>query len=68
MTEATREEKHTVAKREVKMRKRVYPRWVSDGRMAQHDADREIRVMQAIADDYAPQAGLFDGANNDIPE
>ncbi|RGP37943.1 hypothetical protein [Pseudotabrizicola alkalilacus] len=64
MAEATQDEKFKVATREVKMRKRVYPRWVVDGRMKQADMDREIRVMEAIAEDYRPQAGLFDGIGN----
>lgn len=38
--------------REIKMRKRVYPRWVSEGRMSQAKADDEIKTMEAIADDY----------------
>lgn len=34
-------------RREVSMRRRVYPRWVSTGRMTQVQADREITVMEA---------------------
>lgn len=37
--------------REIAMRKRVYPRWVSDGKMKQATADEEIRVMEAIRED-----------------
>jgi hypothetical protein len=48
----TDEEKQTAAKREVAMRKRVYPSWVKSGKMKQHMADYQIAVMQEIADDY----------------
>lgn len=34
-------------RREVSMRKHVYPRWVSSGKMTQVQADREITVMEA---------------------
>lgn len=51
-------EKRACAYRELKMRRRVYPRWVADGRMTQAEADREIALMQAIAEDYA-EPNLF---------
>lgn len=35
-------------KREIMMRKRAYPRWVSDGRMTQEGADKELAAMQAV--------------------
>ncbi len=34
--------------RELKLRKRVYPRWIDDGRMTQKKSDHEIRCMAAI--------------------
>jgi len=34
--------------REIKMRKRVYPRWVSSFKMDQEKADREILTMQEV--------------------
>lgn len=34
--------------RELKLRKRAYPRWVRDGRMPQGSAEREIRTMEAV--------------------
>ena len=52
-------DKHAAALREVRMRRRVYPGWISKGRMTQVEAEREIAVMEAIAEDYAPR-GLFD--------
>ncbi|WP_185982847.1 hypothetical protein [Aureimonas mangrovi] len=45
-------DKAECADREVKQRRRVYPRFVSDGRMTQAFADRQIAVMEAIAADY----------------
>ncbi len=56
----TRQQKRDAALREVKMRRRVYPRWVADGRMTQAKADEEIAIMEAIAADYA-EPDLFDG-------
>jgi hypothetical protein len=57
----TRQMKREAAEREVKMRRRVYPKWVQDGRMTQAMADQQIAVMAAIAADYA-EPDLFDGA------
>lgn len=34
--------------REIGLRQRVYPRWVSAGRMKQDKADREIKAMRAV--------------------
>lgn len=48
----TNQQKRDAALREVKYRKRVYARLVSDGRMTQAKADEQIAIMQAIADDY----------------
>lgn len=50
---ATREEKRAEALRELGLRRRTYPRWVEAGRLSQADADRQIALMQSIADDYA---------------
>ena len=54
----TDEEKSTAARREVTMRKSVYPRRVRDGKMLQATADREIAIMQEIADEYAEKDRL----------
>ncbi|MDW9619235.1 hypothetical protein CN187_23345 [Sinorhizobium meliloti] len=48
----TTREKANCAAREVKQRRWVYSRLVAEGRMRQQSAEREIEVMQAIADDY----------------
>ena len=34
-------------KREIAMRKRVYPKWVATGRMTQEQADKQIAAMEA---------------------
>jgi hypothetical protein len=41
---------HVCARREVAQRKRVYPRLVRTGSMTQETADRELAMMQAIAE------------------
>lgn len=35
-------------KREIAMRKRVYPKWVREGRMKAHNAEIEIEAMEAV--------------------
>jgi hypothetical protein len=35
-------------RREVSMRKKVYPRWVSVGKMTQDEADRQQQTMEAV--------------------
>jgi antibiotic biosynthesis monooxygenase (ABM) superfamily enzyme len=56
MTTITSAEKAKEARREVAMRRRVYPGWVSSGKLSPAAADRQIAVMQAIAEDYERQA------------
>ena len=48
----TAKEKREAAERELKMRQRVYPRWVADNRMTQAKADHETAVMAEIVEDY----------------
>lgn len=38
----------TCAEREVKMRERVYPRWVAAGKMTQAKADQETKDMRDV--------------------
>jgi hypothetical protein len=52
MSNFTAKEKHDEAIREVEMRKSVFPRWVTMGRLTQREADRRIAIMAEIADDY----------------
>lgn len=35
-------------RREVGMRRHVYPRWVATSKMSQDDADRQIATMEAV--------------------
>ena len=48
----TASDKLTCVEREVKMRRQVYQRRVTNGVMRQETADREIEIMEAIAEDY----------------
>jgi hypothetical protein len=59
MTSYSDEDKYRCAIREVKMRRHVYMSRVEQGRMTQEQADREIALMEAIAEDYQPKR-LFD--------
>jgi hypothetical protein len=52
----TARDKAICADREVRKRRRVYSRLVAEGRMTGKAADKEIAVMQAIADDYRQKA------------
>jgi hypothetical protein len=40
-------------RREISMRKHVYPTFVARGKFPQADADRQIAIMESIAEDYA---------------
>ena len=48
----TTKEKLRAAEREVQFRRQVYGRKVAEGRMTKEEADRQIGLMIAIADDY----------------
>lgn len=45
---ATLDDQIACVDREIRMRRRVYPRQVSAGRMSQQTADREIALMSAV--------------------
>jgi hypothetical protein len=45
------------AKRELLMRKRVYPRWVHEDRMTAKKAEEEIAYMDAILEHLLKAAG-----------
>ena len=49
----TAAEKRAEVQREIQMRRRAFPRWVSSGRIGQATADRRIAILEAIAEDYA---------------
>jgi hypothetical protein len=45
-------QKLACARRELQMRRRVYPRWVEQGRITAYRAAEEIACMEAIVADY----------------
>jgi hypothetical protein len=47
---------HACLEREIRQRKRVYPRWVEERRFTQSFADEQIAMMEAIAEDYRLKA------------
>lgn len=49
----TATDKKKAVERELTFRRRVYPRWVADGRMTQKLADQQIEIFERIRDDYA---------------
>ena len=51
-------EKLQCLRREIAIRKAVYPKWVASGKMTRQAADHEIEVMEAIAADYSPDLGM----------
>jgi len=55
MSEFTPEDKLRAVEREILMRRRVYARYVQEGKMKQQQADQGIAVMEAIAEDYAKE-------------
>ena len=46
------DDKLACIEREIKMRERVYPRWVADGRMTAEKAEHELAVMKEVWSDY----------------
>lgn len=38
--------------RELNMRKRVFPTWVLQGRLKENIADKRIKIMEQILEDY----------------
>lgn len=44
----TLDEQLEEVKREIGLRRRLYPRWVTDGKMSQAKADRGIAAMEAV--------------------
>jgi len=52
----TAEEKLQAVRREIKKRVDVYKRLVGDNRMSREEADYQIDIMRAIADDLSKEA------------
>lgn len=53
---ATTQEKIKEIERELKMRKKVFPTWVLQGRVKQDVADKRIKIMEEILMDYQEKA------------
>lgn len=49
-------EKLACVKRELMMRRNVYPRWIEHGKITAGKAAHEIACMEAIVEDYQPLA------------
>lgn len=58
MRSFTASDKLTAIERELGYRRRVFARRVEERRMKQSQADHEIAVFEAIADDYREQAEI----------
>lgn len=52
----TTTDKLACAERELKMRKRVYERWIAENKMSAGKAAHEIAAMEAIVADYQAAA------------
>ena len=52
-------------RREIKYRRRVYPRLVDQGKMRKRKADDEILIFKAIERDYMRR--VSDASNTEIP-
>lgn len=48
MSEVPLERQLAAVRDEISKRRRVYPRWVADGRMSQDQADRRLEEMAAV--------------------
>ncbi len=48
-------DKITELERELNMRRNLYPKWVQQGKLQQHEAHRQIIILEAILDDYRRQ-------------
>ena len=42
--------------REIQVRERVYPGWITQGKLTQELAAKRIKILQEIAEDYAQAA------------
>ena len=51
----TREQKREAADRELRLRLRVYPRRIDDGKMTKAEAEHEVACMRAMLADYQPR-------------
>jgi hypothetical protein len=59
MTTYSDQDKLRSIRREISMRRKVYPRWVAEGRMTQEQATRELEIFEQIASDYESRGRLL---------
>lgn len=52
MSEITTADMIKEIQRELNMRKRVFPTWVLQGRLKENVADKRIKIMERILEDY----------------
>lgn len=57
----------TCVRRELAMRRNVYPKWVASGRMKQSEADKELAAMQAVHDSLMAIAATTSQGTFDEP-
>ena len=48
----TNRQKLQAIRREIKVRKWLYPRWIAQGKMREGHAEYELAIMYEIANDY----------------
>ncbi len=48
-------------RREIAMRKNVYPRHIASGKLKQEKADEQVAIMEEIAEDYAVKVRIAEG-------
>jgi hypothetical protein len=59
----TDEQKLKEIEREVAMRRNVYPRWITAGKISEHTANFRIAVLESVAGDYRAK---IEAAKNQI--
>jgi hypothetical protein len=55
MIRFTADQKYHEVLRELALRRKLYPRWIAEGRVSEEEAKKRINIMAEIADDYDEQ-------------
>ncbi|MDQ3562704.1 MAG: hypothetical protein M3436_00715 [Pseudomonadota bacterium] len=58
MSDITLDEQLTCVRREIAMRQRVYPKWVTLGKLSAVKADHELLCMQAVLETLLRVQGI----------
>lgn len=58
MSQFTTYEKLAELRRELRLRRQVYPEFINNGRLHKIDADRQIGILSEIVGDYEQLAAL----------